>query len=54
LPDGTPGWASAIDNACDSRDSFLVALESWLLSKVGSAHRRNNVVQGVNEEALPE
>ena len=49
---GTPGWACAIDNSCDSRDSFLVTLESGLLPEICSAHRRNNIVQRVYEESL--
>ncbi len=54
LTNCTPGWTSAIDNSCDRRDSFLVTLESGLLAKVGSTHRGNDIVQGVNEETLSE
>jgi hypothetical protein len=32
LSDGTPSWAGAINNACDSRYSFLIALEGSLLT----------------------
>ena len=54
LPDGTPGRPSTIDYACDSRDGFLVTLESGLLPNVGSADRGDDVVQGVYKEALEE
>jgi hypothetical protein len=54
LSDGTPSRAGAINNACDSRYSFLIALEGSLLAEVGSACRGYNIVQRVNEEALPE
>ena len=54
LSDGTPGWPSTIDYACDSRDGFLVTLDSGHFPKVGSAHRGDDIVQGVNEEALEE